>query len=691
MTTILDLVTKFTADVEGFKKDIGSAETTVSKLSTTLKTVAKVAAGVAVAGIMAVSGALIGSIPATINWAGKMEDAGRIMGTTAGQTAGLAVIAKETGGDIDAMATQVAYLGKNLEDAKGGLGTSGQALADLGISARDANGDVRPTIEILQDVADKLGPMPGSLAKTNLMMDLFGKSGKDVGEQMEKMANGGLSLAEEKARSFGLAVGEDASEAAGKLEVALADVKLMGQGFAVMLGTQLMPVIQPLIEDFIRWGVDAMPKVAQGIRDSIPAIERLAEDIGKTIGGVIKMIVWLDKHSSAQRGFTEAQIAAKKPVDDLAVSVKKAGGNYEDYFYQATDVLVASGRLTMALRAEVMEHVRHGDAVGTTTELYGALLDEMGLLDTAQYENMTGFEAITGGVQNYSWELYANKTALEENAGATQKAADATAEAARTQQIENDRLYAAQDAANKAATAIGEDLAGAYDDLKTAQQNWLLQVGGAATNVLAGMPGLSEAVRLAIQGTIDKLTGTTVVATNQMDADLLAAFTDYKTTLDEAALEEDILAIAGKFETELAPGIQTALDKITTLKDKLDALSDRHIKTYIDIIYNDNPPGVLNPAGGATAEERERGKKKEPPPPEYAAGGLVTQPGLYSLAEVGPELVLNADQTKAYQAGKSGERGAVHHNHYYNIAASYKYEDEKDITQGIRQLQLLEG
>lgn len=662
MTTILDLVTKFTADVEGFKKDIGSAETTVSKLSTTLKTVAKVAAGVAVAGIMAVSGALIGSIPATINWAGQMEDAGRIMGTTAGQTAGLAVIAKETGGDIDAMATQVAYLGKNLEDAKGGLGTSGQALADLGISARDANGDVRPTIEILQDVADKLGPMPGSLAKTNLMMDLLGKSGKDVGEQMEKMANGGLSLAEEKARSFGLAVGEDASEAAGKLEVALADVKLMGQGFAVSIGSQLMPIIQPLIEGFIKWGVEAMPKLVQGIKDAIPFITNLAKVVWNIVEPVTKVTSWIIKQAAS------------------VVEATEAYKSYMAWIAQArvTTAMLAITQVGLALATTEVTEATQNMTQAEVDQSYS--LDEIARLYALSEEGAGNYTSALD--MAYDSQMNMNQANLD--------SVDAANNAALAQKAENDRLAAAQQLANDAAIAIGQDLAGAYDDLKTAQQNWLLQVGGAAQNVLANMPGLSETVRLAIQGTIDKLTGTTVVATNQMDADLLAAFTDYKTTLDEAALEEDILAIAGKFETELAPGIQTALDKITTLKDKLDALSDRHIKTYIDIIYNDNPPGVLNPAGGATAEERERGKKKEPPPPEYAAGGLVTQPGLYSLAEVGPELVLNADQTKAYQAGKSGERGAVH-NHYYNIAASYKYEDEKDITQGIRQLQLLEG
>ena len=73
----------------------------------------------------------------------------------------------------------------------GGLGKSGQALADLGIDYHDASGNIKSANVLFQEVSDKMGPMEDGLNKTQLMMDIFGKSGKEMGDLLGAAANGG--------------------------------------------------------------------------------------------------------------------------------------------------------------------------------------------------------------------------------------------------------------------------------------------------------------------------------------------------------------------------------------------------------------------------------------------------------------------------------------------------------------------
>jgi len=691
MPTIIDLVTKFTADVGNFKKDIDSAEQKVSHLHVTLKDVAKVAAGVAVAGVAALSAAVVGSIATTIHWAGTMEDAGRVMGTTAEQTAGLTVIAKETGGNIEDLSTQVAYLGKNLEDEKGGLGTSGKALKELGISAKDVNGNMRPTIDIIQEVADKLAMMPDSLHKTDLQMQLLGKSGKGVGEEMERLAGGGLTQAMEKAKAMGLVVGKDAADNVDKLETSLADVKLMAQGFAITLGTDVMPVVQPLITEFFNWGVNAMPKVAQGIKDAIPFIQDLAKTIGDIVDPVVKLIVWLDKQAISANNLAKSQSAAKISADGLGRTMKQSGSSYEEYLKTITDTMVKTGLLSKQDQEAMLAAAAHGKSIDSLAVSQRGLTDDLKILNDTEYANLdtvaqhalaadylaSVLARLAGTYQNSTFDLVAYEIAQGK---LNETAVIATA-------VTKDETIALWDqnvAAHDAAVEIGDKLSGAYDKLKTAQQSWLTNVGSAALAAMENTKYLSKTQQEQIKEVIDAATGSTYVATDQMNADLAAAMLEFKKTGDPEQLKKDIEAVAAKFEEKLAPNIKAAKDEVIKLQAELDELNNRHITTYIDIVYKNNPPSVLNWTGSGGTGSTGQGSTGR------ASGGLVSQPGLYKLAELGPELVLNADQTRKAMSGGGGIGGVVHH-HYYEIAANYKYQEEKDIVQAVRQLQMLEG
>lgn len=290
MSNILaSLSVRLLGDIGGFVESMDKAVKTADsagsgiagKLGGALATVGKAAAGFAVAGVAALGTAMIGGITANNAWAGSLDSIGDVIGTTADESAAIAVAIRGVGGDVGAITGQFAKLATNVYDAKGGLGPAGLEMQKLGIRFQDAHGKLLPSYELAKNISDRFAQMPDGLEKTDAMMALLGKTGKDMGDSLNAMANGGLEAARQKAQALGLAVGEGGVNQSLAMGRAMADLEMVGQGLAVSLGTTLMPVLVPLIQKFAEWAISVMPQV----RD---IVTRVGEVIGQLVEGVTK-------------------------------------------------------------------------------------------------------------------------------------------------------------------------------------------------------------------------------------------------------------------------------------------------------------------------------------------------------------------------------------------------------------------
>lgn len=265
------LVAKLGIDTTDYNKGLDDAEgktkTSSSKMVSGLSSVGGAVvmgamAGV-VAGVVAIAGAMTASVVATMGWAETLDGIGDVLGTSTEESAALAVAIKGVGGNVPGLTSQMAKLATGLLNAKGEMGPSGQALADMGISFQDANGNILPAIDIIQAVADKVGVMPDGLAKTDAMMALFGKSGKDLSDTLAAMAGGGLAAADEKAKALGLSMSEEASAGAITFGRELNTLKMGLQGAFVQIGTQVIPLLSELALKIQTW--IQSPEVQSGI------------------------------------------------------------------------------------------------------------------------------------------------------------------------------------------------------------------------------------------------------------------------------------------------------------------------------------------------------------------------------------------------------------------------------------------
>ncbi len=174
---------------------------------------------------------------------------------------------------LDSVKTISATADLKLTNAKGELGPTGEVMNRLGIAFRDANGQLLPSTTLLENIANRLTTMPDGLEKTAIMTDLFGKSGKDLSDTMNALANGGLAQAEQKAKDFGLAIGEDGVNKSLAFKRGLADLQMAGEGLMVTLGNELLPILTPLLQKFVEFAQKHMPDIKQAIKGVVDFVE----------------------------------------------------------------------------------------------------------------------------------------------------------------------------------------------------------------------------------------------------------------------------------------------------------------------------------------------------------------------------------------------------------------------------------
>jgi len=188
---------------------------------------------------------------------------------------------------------EYAHLGADIAAMSAKLGDAGKTVT----KTFTEQGPMKDTAKLLQEVATKIDAMPDGLEKTSVMMKVFGKSGKDMSDTIHALAGSGLDEAREKAKLFGLDIGEDGVSNAVKFKRSLAEIKMMGQGLAVSLGSELMPVILPLISGFISLAQNAISPLRDGIKSIIAVFENtkaIGMGSAQTFQNVIRVMFGAD-------------------------------------------------------------------------------------------------------------------------------------------------------------------------------------------------------------------------------------------------------------------------------------------------------------------------------------------------------------------------------------------------------------
>ncbi len=183
------LVVSLEANMASFQSDLGRAATVaeeaMGKVARSVEFAKNALGGL---GVALSIGGLAEMVMKTVESTAALKEMAAKSGATVESLSALRKVAKESGTDMDGVVTGMQKLARHMVEAQDGTGKSADAFAKLGISVTDSSGRLKGTDQVFFEVAQRMANYRDGAAKTALMQDLMGKSGANLGEFLEVLA-----------------------------------------------------------------------------------------------------------------------------------------------------------------------------------------------------------------------------------------------------------------------------------------------------------------------------------------------------------------------------------------------------------------------------------------------------------------------------------------------------------------------
>ena len=278
------------------------------------------------------------------------------------------------------------------EAAAGGNRNLAEMFEQLGISLRDVNGNVRTAEDVLPELAEAFRQNENASVRTRMAFAAFDSEGV----QMVQMLSGGAVALQElrdEARQLGRVLSEEEAGNAEAYTDALSNFQFAATGVRNAIGAQLLPILQPLLENLTQWIANNRELIAQRVAQAITAIARAIEAFdwqafGETVRGIGRAIGWVVDFFGGWENAALA-LAAVLSANLLAslAGVVVAIGRLGMLLY-ANPITLAVIGIATAIGGAVYLIYKHWDAVGPWFErLFGGIV-----------EVLRGFAGLASGI-----------------------------------------------------------------------------------------------------------------------------------------------------------------------------------------------------------------------------------------------------------------------------------------------------
>ncbi len=184
-----------------------------------------------------------------------------------------------------------------------------RALNKLKISATDAGGSMREATDIFDEFLERIGEMPPSLERSQILLALFGRGGAKFFE-WALAGKEGTARAKELAEAFGLILTPEELERQTEFRHTLDEWKVAFTGLHKAVAAEVLPTLMKLSKEGIDWLVKNGPairatihQIADGFRTIAAAIktgnwDKLIDMAKGALGGLMTMIgKWITDNS----------------------------------------------------------------------------------------------------------------------------------------------------------------------------------------------------------------------------------------------------------------------------------------------------------------------------------------------------------------------------------------------------------
>jgi len=263
-TEVGSLIVKIKGDVTDYKNKLSEMEnTTTSSTSKSTQVLNKLENG-----LMTLTAGLatfaMASMKSAMEWGKAVNTFSNTTGLAGTEASKLLTIMKKSGVNADEASGMFAKFAKNIysaDEAMQKATASGEKsndnLSKLGITARNNNGTFKTSYELFMEVKNKIGAMKDGIEKTNLEMELFGKSGTKMHEVLN-MSSEEMQKVIDKAETMGTIIDTKTAKAWVNFDRSLKAVKGSLTANGIAIGNEMLPKLQQLVgslQNVIGWYV----------------------------------------------------------------------------------------------------------------------------------------------------------------------------------------------------------------------------------------------------------------------------------------------------------------------------------------------------------------------------------------------------------------------------------------------------
>jgi hypothetical protein len=193
------------------------------------------------------------AVSTTQELGGEIRSLSRLLGLSAEDAGRLRGAAQLLGVSTDSLGRSFGVFSKHLVDG-------GAAFAKYGISLRKTDGSQKDFNTLLGEASDKYNALAPGVERTAFVLDVFGRSGRDLIPILAK-GSAGLQELGDKATDLGLVLSQKDLDATKALALATRELAAAWQGAHNVVGIALIPVLQALADAIgpIMAGFNALP------------------------------------------------------------------------------------------------------------------------------------------------------------------------------------------------------------------------------------------------------------------------------------------------------------------------------------------------------------------------------------------------------------------------------------------------
>jgi ribosomal protein L12E/L44/L45/RPP1/RPP2 len=197
-----------------------------------------------IGGLLSAQAAFQGFMNA-VNNADRLDELSARLGISTEQLSEWAYAAKLSGTDLESLTGSIQKFSKTVAAAADANSKQAELFQALGISVKDAAGNLRDVEDLIPEVADRFKALDNETAETALSMELFGRSGAELLEFLNKGSDGLNKLGEE-ARDLGGIIDGETAKAAAEFKDELDKLRVVTNALFTQIARELLPDLKEL-------------------------------------------------------------------------------------------------------------------------------------------------------------------------------------------------------------------------------------------------------------------------------------------------------------------------------------------------------------------------------------------------------------------------------------------------------------